>query len=519
MSNEAFLKGIQEVQKLFGQHTLHGVDEYTQYKVNVISSGSLNLDDAVGIQGFPRGRITLLSGLPQAGKTFLALMGAKQAQRQGGSCLFIDGEHTFSKKWASQLGIDTAKDKLVLSRPETLLEAFTALLGKPKNSKRRKEIPGILHNDNLISGGLSMVILDSIDSLQPPITEQADLEDQNYAPLARFLTNALLRLVPAVSKSKVAFVIIAQARTKIGQLFGDPRTIAGGNALQHYTSLWIDTARKNKSEEYNDSNELIGHTILARVKKNKLAPPDGLAAVAIRYTQGVNLIPEIPDQAVKRGIITPPEGNGKIYEHPLFPDGKINGMTNVVDFVLNNKAVQKQLLIEIKKHRDQQQEFSDEKAVELKNEVEDANVVIDHVDDDLEELYAATQTLGEEKTVDHMSSNSTDQVVEGEHQQDSKNGANTETNTVKETAAVVEDQQQQQDTSEVDLVKLNIDDLKAKAKKLNIRKTYSMSKQELIEAITQQLKTAENETTPVNSETTPVNSEMTLEEEEAYLDL
>jgi recombination protein RecA len=258
------------------------LDDSSKTQIEVIPSGSLSLDIALGVGGYPRGRIIEIYGAESSGKTTLALMAIAEAQKLGGSALFVDAEHAFSESYARSLGIDTRKN-FIISQPDYGEQALDIVARFIR------------------SGAIDIAVIDSVAALVPKAELEGDIEDQQMGLQARMMSKGLRMLASDISKSKAVVIFINQVREKIGVMFGNPETTPGGRALKFYASVRVEV-RKGDTIKDKD-NEVIGHIIKAKVVKNKVAPPYKEAQFELIYGKGVNRLGEILDLGIKFGII------------------------------------------------------------------------------------------------------------------------------------------------------------------------------------------------------------------------
>ena len=283
--NAAKLKALQatidKIEKDFGKGTIMKLGDQPQWDVQVIPSGSVALDHALGVGGYPRGRIIEIYGPESSGKTTLAIHAIAEAQKQGGIAAMIDAEHAFDRTYAKALGVNL----------ETLL------ISQPDNGEQALEIA-----DNLIrSGAVDIVVIDSVAALTPKAEIEGEMGDNKVGLQARLMSQALRKLTANISKTNTCCIFINQLREKIGVMFGNPETTTGGNALKFYASVRIDVRRVTQLK---DGEEALGNRTRVKVVKNKMAPPFKKAEFDIVYGEGISKVGEVIDLGVEYNVIS-----------------------------------------------------------------------------------------------------------------------------------------------------------------------------------------------------------------------
>ena len=284
-ANAARLKALQatidKIEKDVGKGTIMKLGDQPQWDVQVIPSGSVALDHALGVGGYPRGRIIEIYGPESSGKTTLAIHAIAEAQKQGGIAAMIDAEHAFDRTYAKALGVNL----------ETLL------ISQPDNGEQALEIA-----DNLIrSGAVDIVVIDSVAALTPKAEIEGEMGDNKVGLQARLMSQALRKLTANISKTNTCCIFINQLREKIGVMFGNPETTTGGNALKFYASVRIDVRRVTQLK---DGEEALGNRTRVKVVKNKMAPPFKKAEFDIVYGEGISKVGEVIDLGVEYNVIS-----------------------------------------------------------------------------------------------------------------------------------------------------------------------------------------------------------------------
>ena len=317
--NKEKLKALQvtldRLDKSYGKGSVMRLGDEPIEKIDIIKTGSITLDRALGVGGFPKGRVVEIYGPESSGKTTLAIHAIAEAQKKGGIAAFIDAEHAFDQFYAKNLGVDV--DNLLISQPD--------------NGEQALEIA-----DNLIrSGAIDILVIDSVAALTPKAEIEGEMGDNQMGLQARLMSKALRKLTGSISKANTCCIFINQLREKIGVMFGNPETTSGGNALKFYSSVRVDIRR---STAIKNADKIIGNRTRVKVVKNKVAPPFQQAEFDIMYGEGISKTGEIIDLGVEMNIINK---SGSWYSYGETKLGQ--GRDAVKEILLDNPELSEEL--------------------------------------------------------------------------------------------------------------------------------------------------------------------------------
>ncbi len=339
--DKALEQVLNDIEKQFGKGSIMKLGDKEHMKVDVCSSGCLSLDIALGVGGYPRGRIIEIYGPESSGKTTFALQAIAEHQKLGGRAAFIDAEHALDPVYAERLGVDI--DELLLSQPDTgeqALEICDALVR---------------------SEAVSIIVIDSVAALVPQAEIDGEMGDSHVGLQARLMSQALRKLSGSINKTKTIVIFINQLREKVGIMFGNPETTPGGKALKYYSSVRLDIRR---GEQLKQGSDVIGNKTTVKVVKNKVAPPFKTAIVDIMYGEGVSKEGEILDLASEVGIV---EKSGAWYAYKGNKIGQ--GKENAKIYLKENIKIRDEIEKLVREHYDISNDKKDAKKV--KKEVEE----------------------------------------------------------------------------------------------------------------------------------------------------
>ena len=273
-------EALKQIEKQYGKGAVMKLGDRALVEVDVISSGSLSIDNVLGVGGFPRGRIIEIYGPESSGKTTLALQAIAECQKGGGKCAFIDAEHAIDPKYSKALGVDV--DELILSQPDSGEQAL--------------EIAEVL----IKSGAIDLIVIDSVAALVPQAELDGEMGDSNIGLHARLMSKAMRKLAGSMSANNCTAIFINQLREKVGVMFGNPEVTTGGRALKFYASIRLEV---RKSEAIKNGSEVVGNKVNVKCAKNKVAPPFKSCTVEIYYGEGISHLSEVVSLGVELGII------------------------------------------------------------------------------------------------------------------------------------------------------------------------------------------------------------------------
>jgi len=318
--DRALSAALAQIERQFGKGSMMRLGDREQVAIPSISTGSLGLDIALGIGGLPRGRVVEIYGPESSGKTTLTLQVIAEAQKQGGTCAFIDAEHALDPIYAESLGVNT--DDLLVSQPDTGEQAL--------------EICDMV----VRSGAVDVVVIDSVAALTPRAEIEGEMGDSHVGLQARLMSQALRKMTGNIKQSNTLVIFINQIRMKIGVMFGSPETTTGGNALKFYSSVRLDIRRIGAVKE---GEEVVGNETRVKVVKNKVAPPFRQTEFQILYGQGINRLGEILELGVQQGIV---EKSGAWYAYKSDRIGQ--GRKNACDFLAEHPDISQEIEAKIR---------------------------------------------------------------------------------------------------------------------------------------------------------------------------
>lgn len=319
----ALLAAMAQIEKAHGKGSILKLGEKPAMEVSVVSSGSLKLDSALGIGGYPRGRIIEVYGPESAGKTTFALHAIAEVQKQGGVAAFIDAEHALDPKYAKALGVDV--DELLISQPDT--------------GEQGLEIAEAL----VRSGAIDIIVIDSVAALTPRAEIEGEMGDSHVGLQARLMSQALRKLSGAINNTKTIAIFINQVREKVGIMFGNPEVTPGGRALKFYSTIRLEVRR---GEQLKLGSDIIGNVAKVKVVKNKVAPPFRTAEVDVRYGQGIDRFGELIDLGVDFGIVEK-AGSWYSYNGEKLGQGRENAKLALKEQPEISSAIEERILIEL----------------------------------------------------------------------------------------------------------------------------------------------------------------------------
>lgn len=320
ISADALDETLKQIQKLFGKGAVMRLGEREAVDVDAIPSGSLLIDEALGVGGYPKGRIIEIFGPESSGKTTLALHAIAECQKNGGRAAFVDAEHAIDPVYAKNLGVDI--NELILSQPD--------------NGEQALEIVEMLAS----SGAVSLIVVDSVAALVPQAELDGEMSDSSVGLQARLMSKAMRKIAGVLNKKECAVIFINQLREKVGVIYGNPETTSGGRALKFYATIRIDIRR---TEAIKNGSDMIGNVCRVKIVKNKVSPPFRQCDIDIIYGQGISKEGEILDRAVELGLI---KKSGSWFE---YNGNKIaQGRDAAKTYIKDNADIAQELLTKIK---------------------------------------------------------------------------------------------------------------------------------------------------------------------------
>ncbi|HAM63245.1 MAG: recombinase RecA [Firmicutes bacterium GWF2_51_9] len=323
-------EALKQIEKQYGKGSIMRLGDRANVDIDAISSGSISIDLALGIGGYPKGRIVEIYGPESSGKTTLALHAIAEVQKRGGKAAFIDAENAIDPRYARNLGVNI--DDLILSQPDSGEQAL--------------EITELL----IKSGAIDLVVVDSVAALVPQVELDGEMSDANVGLQARLMSKAMRKLSGVMNRSECTVIFINQLREKVGVMFGNPETTSGGRALKFYASIRIDV---RKGEAIKNGNDIVGNKVTVKVVKNKVAPPFKVALVEIMYGEGVSRIGELIDLSVEHEVVQK-SGAWFAYKGEKIGQGK----EAVRAFLKSNPVLEAEITEEVKKKAFFKQEAS-----------------------------------------------------------------------------------------------------------------------------------------------------------------
>jgi len=316
---------LAQIDRAFGKGSAMKLGERPKMEIEVISSGSLGLDIALGVGGLPRGRVIEIYGPESSGKTTLALHVIAEAQRGGGTAAFVDAEHALDPAYAKKLGVNI--DELIVSQPDTGEQALEIV-------------------DTLVrSNAIDVLVVDSVAALVPRAEIEGEMGDSHVGLQARLMSQSLRKLTGSISRSRCMVIFINQLRMKIGVMYGNPETTTGGNALKFYASVRLDIRRTGQIK---DRDDIVGNTTRVKVVKNKVAPPFKQVEFDIMYGEGISKVGEILDLGVKAGVV---EKSGAWFSYDSIRIGQ--GRENSKTYLKENPEIMARIEAAIRRGKDE----------------------------------------------------------------------------------------------------------------------------------------------------------------------